>query len=78
MYWLLVAALSPSQSFNNIEASVGHASLYLHGLLARENSHQLVTNRLAVVGLGLVEAGNVVYVAGAESLPELHHSLGGQ
>ena len=77
MYWLLVAALSPSQSFN-IEASVGHASLYLQGLLARENSHQLVTNRLAVVGLGLVEAGNVVHVAGTESLPELHDSLGGQ
>ena len=48
------------------------------GLLPGQDSDQLVTHSLTVVSLGLVKLGHVVHVAGAESLPQLHHSLGGQ
>ena len=48
------------------------------GLLASQDSDQLVANGLTVVSLRLVELGHVVHVTAAQSLPELHDSLGGQ
>ncbi len=48
------------------------------GLLAGQDSDQLASDRLSIVGLSLVELGHVVDVALAEHLPQLHHCLGRQ